>query len=74
MSYILGAIAIFNFWMLSSANPKRRMIGWAGGFCSQFLWAWFAISIKQYGLLMMCGLYAIVYTRGYIRAKTGKDR
>jgi hypothetical protein len=74
LSYLLGCIAIFNFTMAGSASPRKRMIGWAGGFCSQFLWAYYAISLEQHGLLIMAFLYAFVYARNFWRTKDGKDR
>lgn len=74
VSYILGAFAIFNFWMAGSSSRNKRLVGWCGGFLSQFLWAHFAISIKQYGLLAMSFLYACVYARNFIKTKRNQDR
>ena len=48
------------------AGNKVRA-SWMIGVASEFAWAAYAVWIKQYGLLVGCIFYAIVYWRNWIR-------
>lgn len=50
------------------AGNKVRF-GWLLGIASEAAWAVYAVWIRQWGLLLGCLFYAVVYLRNYVKWK-----
>jgi hypothetical protein len=70
LSYVLAAIGILGLWIAGSGNKW----GWTLGIFAQFLWAWYAISTKQYGFLISCAGYGFVYVRNFFKKEKHENR
>ena len=57
-SFVLAAGSIGGLWVVS----KKPTIGWAWILIMEFLWITYAALIRQWGFMVLCICYAIVYT------------
>jgi|APGre2960657404_1045060.scaffolds.fasta_scaffold155117_2 hypothetical protein len=57
-SFVLAAGSIGGLWVVS----KKPTIGWAWTLIMEFLWVTYAALIGQWGFMVLCICYAIVYT------------
>ena len=57
-SFVLAAGSIGGLWIVS----KKPTIGWAWTLIMEFLWIAYAALIRQWGFMVLCICYAIVYT------------
>ena len=66
-SYILSIISLVTLWLIGNKNKA----GFILGLLNQVLWIWYALMLKQYGLLVGVIAYAAIYIRNLI--KLNKD-
>lgn len=70
MSWILSLVSVTMLWLMGNKSKYGPMVGFAG----QILWAYYAIILKQYGLLVGVFAFAIVHLRnGYLWMKNDKS-
>lgn len=63
MDYILSGLSILILWLMGNKNKYAPILGILG----QILWIYYAISLKQYGLLIGTIGYLIVHIRNAIK-------
>lgn len=66
-SYLLSIISLVTLWLIGNKNKA----GFVLGLLNQVLWIWYALMLKQYGLLVGVIAYAAIYIRNLI--KLNKD-
>ena len=66
-SYLLSIISLVTLWLIGNKNKA----GFILGLLNQVLWIWYALMLKQYGLLVGVIAYAAIYIRNLI--KLNKD-
>jgi hypothetical protein len=59
MSYVLGATSCLMLWLMGNKSKYGPMVGIA----VQGLWIIYAISLKQWGLIISAVAYTIVHIR-----------
>ena len=69
-SFILAAGSIGGLWIVS----KRPGLGWAWILIMEFLWITYAALIRQWGFMVLCICYAIVYTYNLYKARSGNEK
>lgn len=60
-SYVLAPFGLAGLWMAG----RRNAWGWALSFCTQAMWAAYAIQTAQWGFLPGTLGYSIVYARNF---------
>lgn len=65
-SWLLAAVGIAAMWL--AGRPSRAWLGWTVGITAQALWAAYAVATHQYGFLLSCTGYAVVYFLNLTRA------
>ena len=69
-SYLLSIISLVTLWLIGNKNKA----GFVLGLLNQVLWIWYALMLKQYGLLVGVIAYAAIYIRNLIKwSKDEKD-
>ena len=69
-SYLLSIISLVTLWLIGNKNKA----GFILGLLNQVLWIWYALMLKQYGLLVGVIAYAAIYIRNLIKwSKDEKD-
>jgi hypothetical protein len=63
MDWILSIISMVMLWLMGNKNKYAPLIG----ILSQVLWIYYAISIKQYGLLIGTIGYLIIHIRNAVK-------
>ena len=66
-SYLLSIISLVTLWLIGNKNKA----GFVLGLLNQVLWIWYALMLKQYGLLVGVIAYAAICIRNLI--KLNKD-
>lgn len=61
--WILAGAGVSILWMTGSGYR----IGWLLGAILQFFWAYYAIATNQYGFLVECVAYFVIFARSYHR-------
>ena len=69
-SFILAAGSIGGLWIVS----KRPGLGWAWILIMEFLWITYAALIRQWGFMVLCICYAIVYTYNLYKARSKNEK
>jgi len=69
-SFILAAGSIGGLWIIS----KRPGLGWAWTLIMEFLWITYSILNKQWGFMVLCICYAIVYTYNLYKARRNNEQ
>lgn len=67
LSWILSVLSLLSLWLLGNKNK----LGFAVGVINQLLWIYYALLLKQYGLLVGVIAYTIVNIRNWV--KWGKN-
>lgn len=62
-SYLLSIISLVTLWLIGNKNKA----GFVLGLLNQVLWIWYALMLKQYGLLVGVIAYAAIYIRNLIK-------
>lgn len=62
MDWILSLLSCIMLWMMGNRNKYAPLLG----IFAQVLWIYYAISLKQYGLLLGALLYTVVHIRNTI--------
>lgn len=62
-SYLLSIISLVTLWLIGNKNKA----GFILGLLNQVLWIWYALMLKQYGLLVGVIAYAVIYIRNLIK-------
>ena len=62
-SYLLSIISLVTLWLIGNKNKA----GFILGLLNQILWIWYALMLKQYGLLVGVIAYAVIYIRNLIK-------
>ena len=62
-SYLLSIISLVTLWLIGNKNKA----GFILGLLNQVLWVWYALMLKQYGLLVGVIAYAVIYIRNLIK-------
>ena len=62
-SYLLSIISLVTLWLIGNKNKA----GFILGLLNQILWIWYALMLKQYGLLVGVMAYAVIYIRNLIK-------
>ena len=62
-SYLLSIISLVTLWLIGNKNKA----GFVLGLLNQVLWIWYALMLKQYGLLVGVIAYAVIYIRNLIK-------
>ena len=68
LSYVLSANSLISLWLVGNKNKA----GFILGIVNQALWVWYAIMLKQYGLLVGVIAYTIINIRNLV--KWSKER
>jgi hypothetical protein len=63
MDWILSLLSMIMLWTMGNKNRFGPLIGIA----SQLLWIYYALSLKQYGLLLGTLGYLIIHVRNFIK-------
>lgn len=63
LSWILSGISLTSLWLVGNKNK----MGFAVGILNQALWVYYALLLKQYGLLVGVIAYTIVNIRNWIK-------
>lgn len=67
-SYVLSIVSLISLWLIGNKNKY----GFVVAILNQGLWTWYAIMLKQYGLLLGVVAYTIIHVRNLI--KWSKDK
>ena len=62
-NYLLSIISLVTLWLIGNKNKA----GFILGLLNQVLWIWYALMLKQYGLLVGVIAYAVIYIRNLIK-------
>lgn len=62
-SYLLSIVSLVTLWLIGNKNKA----GFILGLLNQILWIWYALMLKQYGLLVGVMAYAVIYIRNLIK-------
>ena len=68
LSYVLSANSLVSLWLVGNKNKA----GFVLGVINQALWVWYALMLKQYGLLIGVIAYTIINIRNLV--KWSKER
>lgn len=60
-SWALTAVGVFGLWLAGRRSPW----GWAVGIGAQALWFAYAVTTRQWGFLVSCFAYGVVYIRNF---------
>jgi len=67
-SYVLSIVSLISLWLIGNKNKY----GFVVAILNQVLWVWYAVMLKQYGLLIGVVAYTIIHVRNLI--KWSKDK
>jgi hypothetical protein len=62
-SYLLSIVSLVTLWLIGNKNKA----GFVLGLLNQILWTWYALTLKQYGLLVGVIAYTVIYIRNLIK-------
>lgn len=62
LSLLLSVLTILDYWLLA----ERKKAGWVIGLAIQPIWVYYAVSIDQYGLIVMSVFYTLINWRGLL--------
>ena len=68
-SYVLSIVSLISLWLIGNKNKY----GFVVAILNQILWTWYAIMLKQYGLLIGVVAYTIIHVRNLIKCSKEKD-
>jgi len=63
LSYVLSANSLVSLWLVGNKNKA----GFVLGVINQALWVWYALMLKQYGLLIGVIAYTIINIRNLVK-------
>jgi hypothetical protein len=63
MDWILSIVSMVMLWMMGNKNKYAPFIG----IIAQVLWIYYAISLKQYGLLVGTIGYLVIHIRNAVK-------
>ena len=65
LSFFLAAGSIGGLWIISKNAP----LGWLWTLIMEFLWVFYSFLTKQWGLLVLCLCYGIVYSYNLYKSR-----
>ncbi len=69
MDWVLSAVSMLVLWLMGNKNKYGPIIGVIG----QILWIYYALSIKQYGLLAGTIGYLVIHCRNSYKWLKSKE-
>ena len=70
MDWILSGLSMIMLWMMGNKNKYAPTVG----IINQIFWIYYAISIKQYGLLIGTIGYLVIHIRNAIKWKNEETK